>query len=69
MQGNKELSTSYNRIFKSTILFSVVQVINVLAKVGLNKAVALFIGAEGLGIIGLYFYLSCEKSILIIKNV
>lgn len=47
-------NSSYQSIFKSTFLFGFVQVFNILAKVGLNKAVALFLGTEGMGIIGLY---------------
>jgi PST family polysaccharide transporter len=45
---------SYKVIFKSTFLFGFVQVLNILAKVGINKAVATFLGVEGLGAIGLY---------------
>lgn len=45
---------SYKVIFKSTFLFGFVQVLNILAKVGINKAVAIFLGAEGLGVISLY---------------
>lgn len=47
-------SSSYKEIFKSTFLFGFVQVLNILAKVGVNKAVAIFLGAEGLGVISLY---------------
>ena len=47
-------SSSYKEIFKSTFLFGFVQVLNILAKVGINKAVAIFLGAEGLGVISLY---------------
>lgn len=46
--------TSYNTIFKSTFLFAVVRVFTILAKIIVNKAVAIFLGTSGLGIIGLY---------------
>lgn len=49
-----EEKQAYTGIFKSTFLFGFVQVFNILAKVGLNKAVALFLGPEGMGIIGLF---------------
>ena len=44
----------YGLIFKTTFLFGFVQVFNILVKVGLNKVVALLLGANGMGIIGLY---------------
>lgn len=44
----------YKNIFKTTFLFGFVQVFNILVKVGTNKAVALLLGAEGMGIIGLF---------------
>lgn len=47
-------SSSYKNIFKTTFLFSFVQVFHILTKVAVNKAVALLLGAEGLGIISLY---------------
>jgi O-antigen/teichoic acid export membrane protein len=47
-------SRAYHGIFKSTFLFSFVQVFNIIVKVGLNKAVAIFLGAEGMGTIGLF---------------
>lgn len=46
--------TDYKNIFKSTFLFGFVQVFNILVKIGTNKAVAIFLGAEGMGIIGLF---------------
>lgn len=46
-------NNSYSNIFKSTFLFGFVQVFNIIAKVGINKAVAVFLGAEGMGVIGL----------------
>ena len=45
---------SYKGIFKSTFLFSFVQIIHIVTKVVVNKFVAIFLGAEGLGIISLY---------------
>ncbi len=52
-QQNKG-GTSYGNIFKTTFLFGFVQVFNILVKVGLNKVVAFLLGAEGMGIIGIY---------------
>ena len=46
--------SSYKGIFKSTFLFSFVQVVHIATKVAVNKAVAIILGAEGLGIISLY---------------
>lgn len=51
MADNK---TGYGNIFKTTFLFGFVQAFNILVKVGINKVVALLLGAEGLGIIGLF---------------
>ncbi len=45
---------SYKSIFKSTFLFGFVQVFNIVIKAVINKAVAVLLGAEGLGIISLY---------------
>ncbi|WP_321317223.1 O-antigen translocase [Labilibaculum sp.] len=47
-------NSAYKSIFKSTFLFGFVQVFNILAKVGLNKVVAILLGPEGMGIIGLF---------------
>lgn len=49
-----KLNYDYKQIFKSTFLFGFVQVFNILIKIIVNKAIAIFLGAEGLGIIGLY---------------
>lgn len=49
-----ENKSSYGNIFKTTFLFGFVQVFNILVKIGINKVVALVLGAEGLGIIGLF---------------
>ncbi len=50
----EKTSTSYGTIFKTTFLFSFVQVFHILTRVAVNKAVAILLGAEGLGIISLY---------------
>ena len=47
-------SVSYKNILKTTFLFGFVQVFNIIVKVGINKVVALLLGAEGLGIISLF---------------
>lgn len=47
-------NSSYRNIFKTTFLFGFVQVFNILIKVGTNKAIAIFLGSEGMGIIGLF---------------
>jgi len=60
---DEESGKSYLNIFKSTFLFGFVQVFNILAKVGLNKVVAIFLGPEGMGIIGLF-----QSSINILKS-
>lgn len=54
MEEQKQGGTSYGNIFKTTFLFGFVQVFNILVKVGLNKVVAILLGAEGMGIIGIY---------------
>ena len=50
----KEEGTTYSNIFKSTILFSFVQVIRILTGVIKNKVVAILLGAEGMGIMSIY---------------
>ena len=47
-------SLQYKNIFKLTFLFGFVQVFNILTKVGLNKAATVFLGAEGIGLIGIF---------------
>lgn len=47
-------SSSYGNIFKTTFLFGFVQIFNIAVKVVLNKIVAILLGAEGMGIIGIY---------------
>ena len=46
-------TTSYKRIFKSTALFGFVQIFNIITRAAINKIVAVLLGAEGMGIIGL----------------
>lgn len=55
---------TYSSIFKSTFLFGFVQVFNILAKVGINKAVAYFLGASGMGLISLF-----QSTVNILKTV
>ena len=50
----KNESSAYKNIFKSTFLFGFVQVFNILAKVVLNKTAAIFLGTEGIGLIGIF---------------
>lgn len=50
----KNKSASYGNIFKTTFLFGFVQVFNIAEKVVLNKIVAMILGAEGMGVIGIY---------------
>ena len=54
MEEQKQTGTSYGNILKTTFLFGFVQVFNIGVKVILNKVVAVLLGAEGLGIIGIY---------------
>lgn len=46
-------TTSYKSIFKSTALFGFVQIFNIITRAAINKIVAVLLGAEGMGIIGL----------------
>ena len=48
-----ERPSSYTGIFKSTFLFGFVQVIRILVGVIKNKIVAILLGAEGMGIMGI----------------
>ena len=52
--NNSPQSTSYGGIFKSTFLFSFVQVIRILVGVIKNKIVAVLLGAEGMGIMSIF---------------
>lgn len=56
-------SAAYKNIFKTTFLFGFVQIFNIIVKVGINKVVALLLGAEGLGIISLF-----QSSINVVKT-
>lgn len=47
-------SASYGNIFKTTFLFSFVQIFYICMRVAVNKVVAILLGAEGLGIISLF---------------
>lgn len=49
-----ENGTGYGTIFKTTFLFGFVQIFNIVVKVGINKIVAVLLGPEGMGIIGLF---------------
>lgn len=49
-----EESKNYNQILKSTFVFGFIQVYNILVKVILNKVIALILGVEGIGYMGLY---------------
>lgn len=51
MQSNE---SSYRSIFKSTFLFGFVQVFNIVMKAAINKAVAILLGTDGMGVISLY---------------
>lgn len=48
-----EKSNPYKIILKSTFLFGFVQGVNIITKVGISKAVAVLLGTEGMGVIGL----------------
>ena len=45
---------NYRRIVKATGLFGGVQVINILCSLVKTKLIAVWLGAEGVGLIGLY---------------
>jgi len=47
-------SSQYKGIFKTTFLFGFVQLFNILTKVISNKIAATLLGAEGMGIIGIF---------------
>lgn len=51
---NGQKSSTYGNIFKSTFLFSFVQVIRILVGVIKNKIVAILLGAEGMGIMSIF---------------
>ncbi len=52
-QQNKR-GTSYGNIFKTTFLFGFVQVVKAIVSIVKNKLAAILIGAEGMGILGIY---------------
>lgn len=54
MEEQKQGGTSYSNIFKTTFLFSFVQMFYIFTRVAVNKVIAVLLGAEGLGIISLY---------------
>jgi PST family polysaccharide transporter len=54
METEEKIENSYKGIFKSTALFGFVQGFTLIVKIGINKAVALLLGAEGMGVIGLF---------------
>ncbi len=54
---------TYSNILKTTFLFGFVQIIVIFAKVGINKIVAVLLGAEGIGLIGIY-----NSTIDLLKN-
>lgn len=49
--GKKE---QYKNVFKSTFLFSLVQVVRILVGLIKNKVIAILLGSEGLGIISIF---------------
>lgn len=49
-----EQQSSYRQIFKATSIFGGVQVFNILIGIIKSKAAAIFLGAEGVGIVGLF---------------
>lgn len=51
---SQQNNNTYSGIFKSTFLFGLVQGFSILSKVGIFKAVAYFLGADGMGLISLY---------------
>ena len=54
MEEQKQGSTSYSNIFKTTFLFGFVQVFKALIAIINNKLVALLIGPEGMGLLGIF---------------
>jgi O-antigen/teichoic acid export membrane protein len=53
MEDEKQYS-GYKGIFKSTLLFGFVQIFKVIIGVVKNKIVAIILGAEGMGVMGIY---------------
>lgn len=53
-QQQTEKGTSYSNIFKTTFLFGFVQVFRALIAIVKNKLVAILIGPEGIGLLGIF---------------
>lgn len=47
--------STYKEIFKSTLLFSFVKVISIVVRIVLNKAVAIILGTQGMGMISMLY--------------
>lgn len=54
MEEQKQTGTSYGNIFKTTFLFGFVQVFRAVIAVVKNKLVAILIGPEGMGLLGIF---------------
>lgn len=54
MEEHKQGSTSYSNIFKTTFLFGFVQVFKAIVGIVKNKLVAILIGPEGMGLLGIF---------------
>lgn len=54
MEEQKQTGTSYGSIFKTTFLFGFVQVFKAVIGIVKNKLVAIFIGPEGMGLLGIF---------------
>lgn len=54
MEEKKQTGTSYGNIFKTTFLFGFVQVFKAVIAIVKNKLVALLIGPEGMGLLGIF---------------
>ena len=54
LKVNQDRKTSYQQIFKATSLFGGVQMVNILISIFKSKAIAIFLGPNGMGIVGLF---------------
>ena len=54
MSSETKDSTSYSNIFKTTFVFGFVQVFKAVISIVKNKLVAILIGAEGMGLLGIF---------------
>ena len=54
MEKQKNTETSYGNIFKTTFLFGFVQVFKAVIAIVKNKLVAILIGPEGMGLLGIF---------------